>query len=233
LIVVIVAGVFIRLGFWQLDRLDERRQLNAVVSERLDAQPVPLDEIADPLESEYRTVTVSGIFDSGQEVLIRSQTHLGTAGFHVITPLVDEDRAVLVNRGWVPLDYDEVPVVEAPPPSGVVTVEGWIHLTQLRPTLGPEDPPGKLGVFNRVDIERIQAQIDVPLAEVYVVDAASPGELPEPARPPDFTDEGPHLAYAIQWFGFALVGLAGFYFLVKRKGGRAPGASGQADSRPD
>ncbi len=43
-------------------------------------------------------------------------------------------------------------------------------------------------------------------------------ELPIPVDLPDFDDEGPHLAYAIQWFGFALVGLVGFYFLVRNKG---------------
>jgi cytochrome oxidase assembly protein ShyY1 len=43
-------------------------------------------------------------------------------------------------------------------------------------------------------------------------------ELPVPVDPPDFTNEGPHLAYAIQWFGFAAVTLVGFYFLIRRKG---------------
>ena len=75
-----------------------------------------------------------GIFDPGEEVLVRSQVHDGIAGWHVITPLVLADgRAVLVNRGWVPLEMDAVPVPAAPP-SGQVTVTGWVSLTRVRRT---------------------------------------------------------------------------------------------------
>ena len=41
-------------------------------------------------------------------------------------------------------------------------------------------------------------------------------ELPIPVDPPVFDDEGPHLAYAIQWFSFLVIGLVGFGFLMRR-----------------
>ncbi|MGD2061528.1 MAG: SURF1 family protein [Acidimicrobiia bacterium] len=225
-VVVAFAALFIRLGFWQLDRLQQRRAENQIAEMRLGADPQPLDtlldEAGDDLESlEYRRVVVTGTFEPAEEILIRSQVELGQAGFHVVTPLVDDGTGVLVNRGWVPLALDQPPVEDAAPPSGVVEVDGWIHLTQTRPTLGPEDPPGDIDVFNRVDIARIDEQVPATLAPVYVV-ALEQGdsELPVVVDPPDFTDEGPHLAYAIQWFGFAAVGLIGFYFLLRRKGTR-------------
>lgn len=219
-----LAVVFVRLGVWQLDRLEERRELNQVTRERFIAEPVPLGQALDAaggdLESlEFRRVTVTGEFDPNEEVLIRSQVHLGQAGFHVITPLiVEEGLAVLVNRGWVPLTMDSVPV-EATPPSGRVLVEGWVALTETRPPLGQEEPPGELQVLNRVDIGRIGEQTAYPLASVYVVAIGERGtELPVPVKEPDFESEGSHLAYAIQWFGFALIGVVGFYFLYRRKG---------------
>jgi LPXTG-motif cell wall-anchored protein len=46
-------------------------------------------------------------------------------------------------------------------------------------------------------------------------------ELPLPTDPPDFSNEGPHLGYALQWFGFALVALVGFFFLVRKKGSQS------------
>lgn len=224
-VVVALAAVFIRLGFWQLDRLDQRQTHNAVVEERLSAEPAPLGTLTQgaddhPESVQYRRVVVTGEFDSSEEVLIRSQVELGQAGFHVITPLeLNDGSAVLVNRGWVPLSMDTPPVAAAPAP-GTQAVEGWIQGTQNRPSFGPEDPPGHLEVFNRVDVARIADQLPYGVTmPFYVVAMGEEGaDLPVPVEPPNFSEEGPHLGYAIQWFGFALVGLVGFYFLMRRKG---------------
>ncbi len=224
--VAVLAVVFVRLGFWQLDRLDQRRSANAIGEQRLAATPVDLATLLAEANGEYdsieyRPVLLRGTFDPSQEVLIRSQVELGQAGFHVITPMALEDGgAVLVNRGWVPLDMDRPPV-DAPPPPGPVEVEGWVHTTQTRPPLGPEDPAGDLQVFNRVDVVRISEQVDLDLADVYVVETGERGnDLPLPPAKPEFTDEGPHLAYAIQWFGFAIVAVVGFGALYRRRTGR-------------
>lgn len=223
-LVVVLAGVFIRLGFWQLDRLDGRRDLNAEVSAKLEAEPVALGDLledagADLEEIEYRRVLVDGVFDPEEEVLIRSQVELGQAGFHVVTPLIGT-TSVLVNRGWVPLTMDEPPV-EAPPPTGEGEVLGWVHLTEERPALGREDPAGEIDVFNRVDVERIGEQLPYEVAPIYVVAMGEGSDLPVAVDLPDVEDEGSHLAYAIQWFGFALVGLVGFYFLLRRHRGQS------------
>lgn len=225
-VVILLAAVFIRLGVWQLDRLEERRIDNQVYQMRLEAEPVSLetllDSSSDDLDSlQYRRVVVSGAYDTSQEVLIRSQVELGQAGFHVITPLVLESGdGVLVNRGWVPITMDQPPV-EAAPVSGIVEIEGWVHLTETRPALGREEPEGDVDVLNRVDIDRISEQVDEPLAPVYLVAATGQSELPVPVDPPDFSDEGPHLAYAIQWFAFATIALVGFFFLLRSRGGQS------------
>lgn len=222
----LLAAVFVRLGLWQLSRLEERRSANETAEQRLTVDPVPLDllleEAGEDLESiEYRRAFGSGAWDISEEVLIRSQVELGNAGFHVITPLVGNDgTAVLVNRGWVPLTMDSTPVTEATPTSGEDAIEGWVQLTETRPPLGAEEPEGDLDVFNRVDIDRIGSQMPYPVAPVFLAAIGEENQLPIPVDPPDFANEGPHLAYAIQWFGFAVVGVVGFYFLARRKGGQ-------------
>ena len=121
-IVMALAILFINLGFWQLRRLEERRLENTVGESRLDADPAELgllleasgDDVRTALE--FRRATATGVFQPDDEVLIRSQVHQGVAGFHVITPLLGEGGdAVLVNRGWVPLDADQVPVDRGTP----------------------------------------------------------------------------------------------------------------------
>ncbi len=225
LLVTVLAVVFVRLGLWQLDRLEERRLENTVGEQRYSAEPVDFDVLLSQAGADldsllYRRAVFTGRFDPANEVLIRSQVYRGTAGFHVITPLVGEDgTAVLVNRGWVPLALDQVPVAEAAPPEGLVTVEGWVHPTQVRQGLGPVDPPeGRLTALSRVDIARIQAQVPYELAPVYLVLIGDQdNELPVPVKPPTFDDEGPHLGYAIQWFSFALIGVIGYGFLLRRR----------------
>lgn len=140
-IVLILAAVFVGLGLWQLDRLEQRRALNEQGIARQGQEPVGLAELLEEaggnLESiQYRPVRITGVLDPSDEVLIRSQIELGQAGFHVITPFVSDDgTAVLVNRGWVPLNMD-TPPVEVPSPTGPTSIEGWIQLTSTRPTLG-------------------------------------------------------------------------------------------------
>lgn len=222
-VVVVIAVVFVNLGFWQLRRLDERQLENAVAESRYTAPPEELRALllaaGDDYESlRYRRAVVTGAFDPEHELLTRNQVYREQAGFHVVTPLVDDGGAVLVNRGWVPLALDTPPIDDAAPPPGEGTVIGWVNPTQTRPALGPTDPvDGVLDVMNRVDIERIQQQVPYELAPVYIVlegDAST--ELPVPLPPPEFDDEGSHLAYAIQWFGFTLIAVVGYGFLLRK-----------------
>ena len=228
-IVVALAILFINLGFWQLRRLDERRLENTVGESRVDSAPAELglllEASGDDIDSlEFRRATATGVFQPDDEVLIRSQVHQGVAGFHVITPLLGEGgNAVLVNRGWVPLDADQVPVGAAPPPDGTVTVTGWVRPSQTRGALGPSDPDdGRLVTMSRVDVDRIQEQVSYELEPVYLsmLDDLE-GDLPIAAPAPSFDDDGPHLAYAIQWFSFALIGLVGYFFLLRRAARRS------------
>lgn len=236
-VVLAIAVLFVFLGFWQLSRHDDRVSLNELGERRLSAPAEdfePLLASSDPEAMEYRRVTVSGVFNSELQVLTRSQVYRGTAGFHVLTPLVLEDgRAVLVNRGWVPLEVEQLPEGEISPPEGVTFVEGWVQLSEERPPLGPEDPPeGILTTLNRVDLDRIALQLPMPLAPVYIVQTGGQiGDLPIRVAPPAFDDQGPHLAYAIQWFGFAIVGLVGYFFLARRRLGLSTGGSPRASSR--
>ena len=61
---IVIAGVFVlvRLGIWQLDRLDQRRTFNSMVYERWIQEPYDVTSglPADFQELEYRRVQVSG-----------------------------------------------------------------------------------------------------------------------------------------------------------------------------
>jgi surfeit locus 1 family protein len=220
-LVVAVCILFVNLGFWQVRRLEERRLENAVTANRLAADPVPIEELitgagADLDSLEFRAAVVTGVFEPNEEVLVRSQVHEGAAGWHVITPLILPDgRAVLVNRGWVPLEMDSAPV-PAVPTTEPVTITGWVNLSRIRQAGGATEPEGRLTHIARVDIDRLQQQMPFVLLPVYVVADETGEALPIAVERPDATDQGPHLLYAIEWFSFTLISLVGYFFLLRR-----------------
>ncbi len=229
--VLAVCVTCVLLGFWQLSRLQERRLENRIFSARLEAEPLPLEEMlagaGDDIDSlEYRRTVVTGTYLSDREVLIRSQVFDGQAGFDVVTPLaLPSGRAVAVDRGWVPLEFDQVPVRAAAPPAGEVTVEGIVRIS--REGRGDE----RAGpIFTRVDLDQIGRYAGLDLGRVYVevVGDPDPTALPVVNPLPDLTDEGPHLSYAIQWVAFAVVGAIGYGFLLRRAARR----SGERDGEP-
>src|SRR5512145_252011 len=106
LALVLLAAVFVRLGFWQLSRLEERRAANRAAAA---ARAEPRRELgvgADNTAAELneRWVEATGEFDHSHEVVLRGQAFQGTPGVLVVTPLRSAagDSAVLVLRGFVP-----------------------------------------------------------------------------------------------------------------------------------
>ena len=228
--VLVVAGivVLVSLGFWQLRRLDERRDFNARVEARTDLPPAPLDEVlasGPPDEIEWRTVTVTGRYLPDEQFVIVNRSQGGRAGENVATPLdLGDGRTLIVNRGFVPLSVD-VP----PAPAGAVDVVGRVRQSQARRTGQLSDPAeGALTEVQRLDIPRLEGQLPGDVIPVYVdLLASRPAEapgLPDPVQRPPL-GEGPHLAYAVQWFIFAICVAIGWVLAVRR--------SSRSSRRPD
>ena len=106
LVLALVALLFVRLGLWQLGRLEERRTANRAAAAAREEPPRELGQGADWTAEELseRWVEASGTYDHAHEVVIRGQAFQGTPGVLVATPLrlATSDSAVLVLRGFVP-----------------------------------------------------------------------------------------------------------------------------------
>jgi surfeit locus 1 family protein len=226
----VLAGVaaLCRLGIWQLDRLAQRRAINTTIDTRMEQPALPLTGApVDPEALEYRRVEARGVFDLSQEIVLRNRSLDGAPGVHIITPLrlKGSDVAVLVDRGWVPLGQAEADLRRAFGVPGEVVVTGIVRRSQENAG-GPQDAPngpvgGRLDAWFRVDIPRIQRQIGYPLLPVFVEQQPARGDPALPRRTPA-TDlgEGPHLGYAIQWFAFATILLAGYLSIVYQQSRR-------------
>lgn len=193
-----------RLGFWQLDRLEQRRASNAQLMAVLESAPLDLaaaDLPEDLAALKDREAIAQGTFDFDYQGFVKLQTYQGRPGVHLVAPLVLDDgkTAVLVNRGWVP-EADNYAAYNEP---GALTVNGYIGLTQtLNRDSGVSAVTEELAWY-RVDIEAIQAQMPYDLLPIYINQAPEANDAP-PFRAEREVDlsEGSHMGYAIQWFIF-------------------------------
>ena len=224
-VIVLVAAVCLRLGFWQLDRLRERRADNGVA---LAARALPEVAMSGGDSSlAHRRVRATGVYDPRGEIILRGQSHRERPGVVVVTPLRlgDQGPAVLVARGFVP-SADAVNVSAVPPAdSGEVTIRG------IALPLGERDDDGAMlerpGVgttWKGLDRSAIEARLGYPVAGVYLLQAPDSAAAASPRRlEPPALDDGPHLSYAIQWFAFAVIALVGAAALLGRRGSAARG----------
>jgi len=211
-VAIVVAATCVWLGLWQLDRLHGRRDANATWRAR-GAEPAAAIESVDPAELPYRHVTATGTYDPAHEWILSGRTTAeGDPGNHVLTPLdLGDGTAVVIDRGWVPLETIGVPVTgAAAAPGGHVTVTG----VALPPDQTAPASPAP-SITTRVDLAR--AGLPYRLLPVYVLlqTQSPPQQLPIPPPLPTF-DDGPHLSYAIQWFAFATIAVVGCVVLLAR-----------------
>jgi len=232
-----------RLGIWQLDRLAQRRAINSSLNTRIAQPAARLDGAAiDPATMEYRRVEARGIYDSAQEIVLRNRELDGMPGVHILTPLriSGSATAVLVDRGWIPRDQADPSARSAfAAPQGEVLVVGIARRSQ-EDLGGPQDPPlgpdrPRLDAWFRVNVAGIQQQAGYALLPIFIEQqpdpasaGVSPGDPALPRRAP-IADlgEGPHLGYAVQWFGFAIILLVGYIVFTYQQARRGKPAANE------
>jgi len=238
LLAVLGVGVLIRLGFWQLDRLEQRRAFNIHLQEQFDSPVLNLNASSPSsalIEMEYRAVEVVGVYDFDHEIAVRNQAWNGRPGYVLVTPLIisGTQTAVLVNRGWIPLEDFSPGEWQVYQQIGTVDIAGLIRLSREKPDFGaapePTPVPGEdRQVWNFINIDLISRQVPYELLPVYVqrgpesdfpkdINLWTIDHLPFPSLPELEITEGPHLGYAVQWFIFAAILGFGYPILVYRE----------------
>lgn len=210
------------LGFWQIDRREQRLARIAEVEANYDAEPVALGSVLPdtgsplPQGAEYTPVSVTGTYDPSATVLVRNRPLDGRYGYLVLVPLElagppdasgSPDRVLVVDRGWIPSGPDGSAPASVPvPPTGTVRV-----VARLRPPEPPDTRSAPQGQVQHIDLAgSVTASLGGAAAQGLVTGAYAQLAVEEPApaqrpalAPEPPADEGPHLGYSIQWFVFA------------------------------
>jgi cytochrome oxidase assembly protein ShyY1 len=216
---VAVLGVaFVSLGNWQLDRLAQRKERNAttIANEQKPVQPyeqVFTRPIADA--DQWQRVEASGTFDADRQFVVRYRSNGGIEGYEVVTPLRTASGAVLVDRGFIPLERGtRIPSVAPPPPTGEVTVVGHVRRNEKgrRAATTPVNNQMRL-----ISSDAIAATLPYEIESGYIglltVQPEQQGGF-QPIQLPELS-EGPHFWYAVQWFMFTTVAIAGIVVFIR------------------
>jgi len=217
---VLSAAIFVRLGFWQLHRLGERRARNALVMSRLRAPDADVTALTgDSASVRFRRAHVAGIPDYGHELVYASRSYKGSPGVNILTPVrvAGRDTVVIVDRGWVYApDGETVDLAKWHDRDSVFS--GYVEEFPAVPGSMSADHPG---VITRLGYAAVRGALPFPISPVYVVmlgdSVIAPDRLARLTPPP--LDEGPHLNYAIQWFAFAAIALVGAGVVIRQRGG--------------
>ncbi len=212
LIYLCLLPLLIALGIWQLGRSEEKRlfleqQEHGLASSEIIQLSTAIGDNADALR--YKKVVVTGHYDQAHQFLIDNQISAGKAGYFVLTPFVlqGETKAVLINRGWVPLNQNRsiLPDVQLKKEQTVVTgrinrfpsvgiklagaeipSEGWPSVVQV---VDSQVLAKKLAY----SLFPFQLELDKDLPEGFKREwQTTTVMLPEQ-----------HTAYAMQWFALA------------------------------
>ncbi len=221
LLVLALLPLLVWLGFWQLERSEQKRELLERQQARQEAAPLTPEQIDGSAEQAYARVYLQGRFDAAHSFLLDSRTRDGQVGVELLQPFYDEPsgRWLLINRGWLPWpDRRIAPQFDTPPQP--LKLAAWLYV-----------PPGKPFVFSERMAEgwpRLISHVDVPALWALLGRDGVAHELRLEPGPSAYRADWPvtsmspqqHVGYAVQWFALAAALLALFvYFGVHQARG--------------
>lgn len=221
LLTVFGIGVFVALGYWQLERAALKQSIQDTYERRLemDYRTPDLDAGRDAIA--YARLLLRGRYLSAHNFLLDNQVHQGQAGYHVLTPfrLADGSRIVLVDRGWAAWGGRREVPAEIPLPAEADTIAGIAFYPEAaafalgRIELSADWPQ----IIPRLDLDALREQYDEDLLPfVLWLAPERPGQFVRSWQPVWLPPEKSR-AYALQWFSFAALALVLFVILNLRK----------------
>lgn len=225
LFVAFMVVFMIGLGFWQLDRLDQRKTDNDAIRTASQAAAQPIESLlVDTDVLDHTAVTVTGVYRDDLSFLVANRTFDTQPGSWLVTPVeLADGRLVVVSRGWIPRSLvagDAVSSIDTP--VDTVTITGRLFSSVDGGRIGQGS--ARLPEVSRIDLDTVDELLtrEVVPRWVQLTEQNPPrGDLPAPVPPPSL-DDGPHLSYAFQWFVFSAGTIGAYVFILRRRMRESP-----------
>ncbi|MDG0968745.1 MAG: SURF1 family protein [Porticoccaceae bacterium] len=207
--------VLLALGFWQLDRAEQKRDIVNDFIANQQAAPLRARQLVQGRNYQYRSAILRGSLDGTRRIFLDNRVKYGRPGYEVLEALLidalgrnGQQQRILVNRGWVPASLDrlQLPTIESVDVEAVF--RGSLY-RQLRGGYRLDDGikkvtqwPSRVGW---ISAERSSTLFDEPFYDYQLrLDADSVGAL-DTGWPTVSVQPQKHTGYAVQWFAMAVV----------------------------
>jgi len=219
---IIICLAMMRLGFWQLDRAEQKRDIQ---SQSIRVSEMPSVDVASLLEGlqntalelRFHSVTAKGQYLNEQSILIDNQVLDSRVGYTLLTPfqLTGIKQVVMVDRGWLPVGVSRQNLPNYVTPMGEQNIHGRLNILPAKPPIWNDDysiSAGKVWQFLTVDDFRAETGLDIlPLVLELAPAENNDADLVDGQSPIiswqtiDNEWVHKHQAYALQWFSMAAV----------------------------
>lgn len=203
---VLLLPVLISLGFWQLDRAEEKRQLQQLFEQRQSKGAIPITQLETQRDLRYQPVTLRGSFVNDKAVLLDNRIYQQRFGYEIITPfkLAEQNVLVLVNRGWLPGDPSRRTLPKIAAITGTVELSAEVYVPQGELLqLAASDSSEWPRIVQSVELDKLGDEFSTPLFPYTVrLSAGEPGSYQANWVVVNLQPEK-HTGYAVQWFAMS------------------------------
>ena len=195
---VVGVGILLKLGFWQLDRLEWKTTLLAEIDSRMSQDPVALEGRTPLPRDNFKRVLFKGELSGPTAHVLTSERNLGP-GYKVIAAVSSADHKLMVDLGFVTVGeksaFEEM--------SGPVEIVGNVYFpNEVDPAYTPE-PDFEGNIFFARELDVMPDYLGTKPALIVATSITPPlGTLPLRVAHNLPND---HLQYAITWFLLAVV----------------------------
>jgi surfeit locus 1 family protein len=222
IVTLLILPVLLRLGFWQLDRAEEKRDLIALFKQQNELGPLFIKgNIQFDERLNYRAAQIEGHYNKQKQIFVDNKIHQGKTGVYALTPfrLKNSDYSVLVNRGWMPIAADRLSLPKIETPKDNLTLVGKIKLVEKKPFMVGDQFQSNQGwpaLMQWINIKDIESKSGLKLLPyIFLLDKKEQSGYVRNWNPVVMQPEK-STSYAVQWFALALA-LVIIYIVVNLK----------------
>lgn len=213
LILIVCVPLFIKLGLWQYNKAQLKKEIYSSYEAALGAEALSLPDKLQNLDAwRYQKIKIKGSYDTRYQILLDNQVENSLAGYHVVTPLKREggNDYVLINRGWVAggTTRSDVPTISTP--SGPVEIIGlvWVPSKNIFTLESNAEKATWNQVWQHMDMERYQKSVAITVLPIVIkLDAKSNAGGFVRNWQLSASRIATNMGYAYQWFGFAFASI--------------------------
>lgn len=222
IVTLLILPILLSLGFWQLDRAEEKRELIAVFQQQNDLGPLLVKgDIKFDKKLNYRIAEVEGSYNLSRQIFIDNKIYQGKTGVYVMTPfkLKNSEYSILVNRGWVPMVIDRSALPKIKTPTKILKLSGKIKTLGNKPFMVGDKFQSNKGwpaLMQWINFTAIEKKSGLKLLPyIFLLNEKEQSGYVRDWKPVVMQPEK-STSYAVQWFALALA-LIIIYIVVNLK----------------